>query len=614
MRKLWVISLFFLLGLFGCSSQTTQVAATPPQLTSTPSATSTPEVPTATITATATATATQFLFDTSLLKNQTPNQDTAAVNVVPDPWTIIDKDKITIYPVDRFGDYAYEKNGGIWIVGGFGAVHKGADGKKTWYSMKNGLPVNFFRVVAISPKNEVWIGGTDNSLLRFDGVGWVNESVRLPPGSGAEAWCSLQEIVGIDFDQNGAIWVMNSSFDLYTQVNGQWIYMPSAKNITPAPANGPCVEGIRIKSEKDITIKVEPLGCCDSLPTAYHYDGNAWAHTSDFAEVDALSAARHTSPITGVKNQIDYDNYKDQLSIVSKKMFLPNYVSGQMRFYGVSRDRFWMATDQKNVIWILGEGTDFYHNASGTFLPYPHNYKQDGAEPKNSTLLSFGSDAFYFQEGKNPLSWWSVLVQAGTGGFDSPAPIYPSIDSQNRFWFYHPNKGMATVDNGNLNLLGAINPELHYAPMGQVLPLRDGRVLVGSLGVLWALDGKNWQKWLLPDKNELFSYMSEGANGIIYAATDSGVYRIDLQRKNFTVSIFIVEKRNQAAKLFRLEEDGTAYYINNKIVARFDGKSWHSFLFDTVEIEAATIDKDKAIWIYTNGNGMLRLAPDIFVP
>lgn len=610
MRKLCFFSLFFLLGLFGCSSPSAQATAISIRGSSTPSVT--PEGPTATITATPTATATQFVFRESMLMNQIPGQDTTAVNVAPDPWTMIHKDKITIYPAESWWvDYTYEKNGGLWMVGQFGVIHKELNGKATWYSMKNGLPVNDFRAVAISPKNEIWIVGANSSIFRFDGKAWVNESAAFAGVVGIpNAPCDQREIVGIDFDENGTAWIVNAVFGLYTQKNGQWVNVPLGKNITrDIPNEKPCALGLRVKSEYEITIKI--AGCCSTLPTAYHYDGKAWWHNGDFAAVDALSLARHLSPVTGAKDQITYNNYKNYLSsIINPKTFLPTGLRYPIRFYGVSRDRARMATDPNNVIWVEGEGIDFYNNASGAFLPYPKKVGQNNAEQKNSTLLNFGSDAFYFQDGKKPLSWWAVLNQLEIWGYDYP--IYPSIDQQNRFWLYHPNKGMAVVDNGTVNLLGAINPELPHSAMGQLLPLRDGRVLVGSTGTLWALDGKDWQKWIFPDKNELFPYMSEGKDGMIYAASNIGVYQIDLQSKHFTANIFSSEKPYQVVKLFHLEDDGTAYYVNNHIVARFDGKSWRSFLFDTVDIEAAAIDKDKILWIYTNGSGMLRLAPDAF--
>ncbi len=621
MRKLCVISLLLLLGLFGCSSKTTPTA-TPTQRTSTPSATGTPESPTATITATVIATATQFVFGISALQNQTPGQDTAAVNVAPHSWTMIDKDKITLYSADAWwDDYAYEKNGGVWIVGAFGVIHKETSGKTTWYSMKNGLPVNYFRAVAISPKNEVWIVGFNNSILRFDGKAWVAEgaafagvpNIRNVP-------CDQREIVGIDFDENGAPWIVNAVFGLYTQKNGQWVNVPLGENIARQfPNERPCALGLRVKSEHEITIEIGT--CCSTSPTAYHYDGKAWSRDEDYSAVTALLTARHTSPITGEAEPLIYDNhhydtYKDQLSgIINPKTFLPPELGYPMRFESesVSRDRFWMAIDQNNVMWLHEEANDFYNNASGEFKLYPKNYNGEYAEQKDSALLSFGSEAWYFQDGKIPLNWRVVPGQAGLSAvFGNLGGIYPSIDSQNRFWFYHPVKGMAIANNGNINFLGAINPQLSDLVMRQVLPLRDGRVLIESAGVLWMLDGKNWEKWVLPDKNERFPYMSEGKDGMIYVSDNTGVYRIDPQSKHFTASIFGAEKPYQVVKLFHLEDDGTAYYVNNHIVARFDGKSWRSFLFDTVDIEAAAIDKDKALWIYTNGNGMLRLVPDAF--
>lgn len=616
MRKL--LALFLTLFLFGCSNPPVQATATPIR-GSTLSATETPEGPTATITATPTVTATQFVFGMSILQNQNPDQDTADVNIVADPWTMIDKNKITIYPTDWLSDYAYEKNGGLWMVGGFGVLHAAPNGKKTWYSMKNGLPVNAFYTVAISPKNEVWIGGDRNSILHFDGTGWVDEGSMFSDEDSNPNWlCDQRKITSIDFDENGAIWILNNAFGLYTQVDGQWVSLPLGKDMLQNLGFSRCPAGLRVKSTNDITIK-KP-GCCEAPTTAYHYDGKTWQQQSDFSAVDALLAARHTSPVTGAKNQITQDNYKDQLSMISKKAFLPG-LGGSIRSYPAlpRSDRAWIATDQNNVIWALPEGdNDFYNNATGTFKPYgffvPYPKTYHDAEEKNDTLVNFGSAAFYFQDGKKPVSWWNVLDRAGAIWCYPPFLPYPGVDQQNRLWFYNPYQGMEVADNGNITALGAINPELSCVSIGQVLPLRDGRALVGSQGVLWMMDGKNWQKLTFGVKNEFFPYLSEAADGMIYAASDTGVYKFDLKKNTFTASIFMLKKDPYTVKLLKVQKDGSIYYVNDQIVARFDGKSWKSFSFDTLDIEAATVDRNGSIWLYTNGNGFIQLAPDTFSP
>ena len=556
------------------------------------------------------------------------------VNAMPNLWTKIDKDKITIYPQNWLVDYTYDKDGGVWVAGGFGVIHKEANGKQTWYSMKNGLPANDFSAVAISPKGEVWIGGADNALLRFDGAGWLDEGSKLPPpqDSFSDWLCYSKNIVGIDFDQDGSTWVMNAGIELYTQAYGQWVNFPFPKNILPYAGGGACPQGMRVKSENDITIKRQ--GCCANPPSAYHYDGKTWSENSDFAEVDALLTARRTAP-----GPLTYAGYNNWLSTVSQGTFLPDDLRDPLSF-----DDTLLTADQNGVIWIK-DGSDLYNNATGSFQRYAGNGVETNSEAKNSALLNFGSAVFYRQDGKKPLALWQALEQAKIDGAD---PQYPGVDPQKRVWFYDPQKGLGVMDDGNVNLLGA-TPELSFAKIGRVLPLRDGRALVGSAGVLWLFDGKGWQEFALPGKDELFSYLGEDQQGMIYAASDTSVYKIDLQNKNFSASIFVLQgikpvivplggepdgctfrarynslsncfglwkdasaNTHYTIKLFSLQDDGAMYYVSNKIVAKFENGTWKSFLFDTINIEAATIDKDHAIWLYTGRNGLIRLAPDIF--
>ncbi len=593
-------------------------------------------------TATPSAKATGLPPPNELIVLENLDLDSAPINAIPNLWNRIDKDKITIYPNNWLIDYAYDKDGGVWIVGTFGVIHTEPNGKQTWYSMKNGLPSNFFRTIAISPTGEIWIGGADNALLRFDGAGWVDEGLKLPnPLDSFSDWlCYSKDIVGIDFDQDGAAWVMNAGVELYVQAHGGWVNFPFPKNILPMAGGGACPEGIRVKSENDITIKRH--GCCESPPVAYHYDGKIWVANSDFAVVDKLLQARHTpkpNTIAVIQTSLSSDGIWPFAGI--QGALLPKGMPLSSKYNQIS-----MMTDQNGVIWVMGS-YDLYNNATGAFQPYAGNYAEHASEGKNNALLNFGNVVFYRQEGKRPapLAW----TLNNTGIEPRYDPLYPGVDQENRVWFYHPQKGLAMLDDGNLKIL-ATNPELGIAEIGRVLPLQDGRVLVGSAGVLWLFDGNGWQKLALPGQSELFSFLGEDRQGIIYAAGNTGVYKIDIQHQRFSPSIFVREgikpvvvpsgdepkgctfqhrhynsfsncswfwedaslEAHYDLKLFSLQDDGSIYYVNNKIVAKFENGIWKSFLFDTIEIEAATIDKDKAIWLYTNKNGLLRLAPDIF--
>jgi hypothetical protein len=61
-----------------------------------------------------------------------------------------------------------------------------------------------------------------------------------------------------------------------------------------------------------------------------------------------------------------------------------------------------------------------------------------------------------------------------------------------------------------------------------------------------------------------------------------------------------------------VQDDDSVIFVNNKIIAKFEKGKWKSFLFDTLDIESATVDKDGFIWVYTGANGLIRFAPNIF--
>ncbi len=180
------------------------------------------------------------------------------INTFLNLWTKVEKEKISFYANNWLSDYTYDKTGALWIVGGFGVIKRDLEGKQTQYSIKNGLPKNFFTRIAISPEGEIWIGGTDNALFRFDGAQWIDEGERIPPpfDDRTHYLCYSKDITGIDFDPDGSVWVMNSGIEIYRQAYGQWINVPFPKELLPIAGGGACPIGMRVKSDQDITIKL----------------------------------------------------------------------------------------------------------------------------------------------------------------------------------------------------------------------------------------------------------------------------------------------------------------------------------------------------------------------
>lgn len=179
----------------------------------------------------------------------------------PNLWTRIKGENITIFPYDYVSDFTYDANGSLWMVGGFGVIKKDMDGQQVWYSMKNGLPTNRYTSIAISPSGDVWVGGANNVLLRFDGQQWINEgeSFPLPYDSRMHYLCYSKRIEAIDFDSNGSVWVMNGGIEIYHRVGeGQWVDVQFPKSMLPIAGGGACPVGFRVQSADNIIVEIGP--------------------------------------------------------------------------------------------------------------------------------------------------------------------------------------------------------------------------------------------------------------------------------------------------------------------------------------------------------------------
>lgn len=194
-------------------------------------------------------------------ETQEASKTSLPISNPPNLWTRIKKESITIFPYDYVSDYTYDANDSLWMVGGFGVIKKDMDGQQVWYSMKNGLPTNKYSSIAISPSGDIWIGGENNTLLRFDGKQWINEGENLPlPYDGRTLYlCYSKRIEGIDFDSDGSVWVMNGGIEIYHRVHDhQWVDVHFPKSMLPVAGGGGCPVGFRVVSTDNIVVEISP--------------------------------------------------------------------------------------------------------------------------------------------------------------------------------------------------------------------------------------------------------------------------------------------------------------------------------------------------------------------
>ncbi len=575
---------------------------------------------------------------------------TVYTDLLPNLWTKIAKDKITIYPYNWLSDYTYDKDGSLWMVGGFGVIHKKLDGSQTWYSVKNGLLNNFFTAIAISPKGEVWIGGTDNALFRFDGGQWIDEGEKLPPPFDlATEWlCYSKDIHGIDFGPDGSTWVMNGGIEIYRQAYGQWVNMPFPKAVLPTAGGGGCPEGIRVQSEDNITIKIGP-GSDPNVYSGIQFDGQTWGfkYGANYEAVDELIASRHQPPAS------------QQQPLIGAIQWSPDWPFGENvllpEFKLYDRWPTLITSDKNGVIWLKGSSSNqLFYNKDGAFLDAGLSLEKWGdVDLKTSNALGFGTGVMFYTEGKV----WRI-----SDAYIFHAPFY--VDKQDRAWSYEPlggvlpGDGLVMVDHGEVNSMGHAPDYLFEKNVGGVIPLSDGRVWVGGTGVIWEFDKDHWRELTVPGTDGLFTHFAEDNHGDVYGATDTRVYKFvgnefaytELVRQlskpvivsqdgklddcSFHIRYIIAAdcpnmtflaalnqpdvlqqygpEYNYKARFLGVQEDGSVIYVNSRLVAKFENGRWKSFLFDTFSIDSAAVDHDGNIWIFSSTDGLFRLAADIF--
>jgi len=561
----------------------------------------------------------------------------------PNFWTNIDKQKIELFPIDWISDYTYAKDGSLWFAGGYGVIHQFKDGKQDWFSMKNGLQVNDITSIAISPDQEVWVGGVDNSLYRYDGKVWIDEGINFPVlvDPRHEYVCSSTDIAGIDFDEKGNIWVLTGGMEIFTKVYGQWAYFPFPKNLLPMAGGGACPIGIRVVSEKDITIK--RAGCCGSGPTGYHFDGIQWKEDVDFSSVDALLNARHQEGNDLLDNFSKKEKDTIQLPF-SKNNLLPFF--GGLSLAGDHSGNIWLLTDFDSRLFKY-EKESFRTIIDQNVIP--GSFEESEPDITKSQVLKLDNDIYYFQEGKRPGILFRYIYDSEAGKNIPNSMVFynPAIDSKGRVWIYYPDAGIFTVDMGKIEKFSSFS-NFNDLNHGEPLPVDGGKVILGGPGAIWFIEKDRWEEMEIPGESQIMTFIAEDSRETLYAATDTGVYKIT--GNSFTSFDFVKQNENPIvippdgksfdcvytrrysipgncpgmsdsgsipgvhykALLLKVQPDGSVIYINNKIVAKLVDGSWKSFLFDSIEIKSAEVDKDGNIWLNSNLNGLIKLSPDIF--
>lgn len=578
----------------------------------------------------------------------------------PDLWTYIDPDRITLYPYNHFTDYLYAPNGDLWLIGGFGVVRQQPNGAQTWFSIQNGLPVNYFQAIAVAPNGDIWVGGVDNALFRFDGAEWHDEGQFLPAPQANRFWlCLSSTIFGIDFDQNGQIWVANGGLNLYTRQEGRWLDFGFPKDLLPTAGGGGCPLGLHVSTPDHITIVRS--GCCAMPDVAYHYDGRAWTDDLDVSEFTTHVAMRRREGQSPQYKAGRIDTAGFPWPFPSERILPadlhPRWYERSLSPWPPRFGGYALALDDEGVLWI-NNGERLFHNRFGHFrdagillngaLFDPDFDRARWLDFLADPVVSDGPTRFI-----QASRWFFGRTELGAqegphlsyGMLWNYPWLYFSRDSAGRIWLYLPGHGLVMADGSRLTVFPG-PADLTLPLLGGVKPMADGRVLIGTAGGVWIFDHGTWEKWVLPDTNEIVWLFDQDSQGVLYAATDTAVYRITkdtysrmtfveqdakpvvrphdpknpaVYHKRYIEAGTHSEMLNKTegplhyyALLLRVLPDDTVLYANSHLLAQFDGRLWRSFLFEQIRFDAVAVDNMGNLWAYAGYNGLLKFEANIF--
>lgn len=306
-------------------------------------------------------------------------------------------------------------------------------------------------------------------------------------------------------------------------------------------------------------------------------------------------------------------------------------------------ENVWLTVDEHGDLW-LANLVDLYQYRDGKFVDVrlDGDWPTEHASPSESDVLGFGTQVLYYQPG---MFSYSPLGFIGDTNLYYKT-IYFTVDAQQKTWFYLPEKGLVTIEKGNVQVLGKIPGDLTLETTGGVFLHPDGKVWVGSSGAIWEFDHGVWTEKIVPNTLQVFTHFTQDSKGNVYGATNEGVYQFNgdgysnelfvtqwqkpyvallseaSEACRFNKQYIIFEKcfgdppvsseYDYKTILLNVLEDGTVIYINNRIVARYNNGEWGSFFFDAFSIDSAAIDRQGNLWLYSVSEGVFVLRSNIF--
>ncbi len=215
--------------------------------------------------------------------------------IFPNHWTAINPNKIQSYSYTSPIGSALGQDGSTWFLGSFGVIWQKPDGSQVRFSDEfpnlYGFPsIHEFAFITIGPDEQVWVGGWNKTLFRFDGTDWLDEGKNIPEGGGnPELSCYSKHIVGIDFDESGSPWIMTREIEIYYLQNGQWTNFEHQVSdyLMDNAGGGGCPLGIKIDSTNNIMIRM--AGCCGrETGSGLYFDGNVWEVTDEPDDIQII--------------------------------------------------------------------------------------------------------------------------------------------------------------------------------------------------------------------------------------------------------------------------------------------------------------------------------------
>ncbi len=495
------------------------------------------------------------------------------------------------------------------------------------WTTDDGLPQNSVNAVLQGPHGYLWIA-TYGGLARFDGVRFETFESADNPGLPNDRILTLSSSgkgrLSVGTEESGIAFFSNGVFTPFDPPDG--LGLKGVNEIYRGPSGtlwiGTAVDLLRLTPTGEFTRFSTSDGLPD--PPVYSFteqaDGTLWVGTHG-----------GLATLTGEKfEQISNDQVK--VDLVRAIVPAPDgglWIGTGAGILRITADRRietpplpdspksqavrCLLIDRSGALWIGFEFAGLHHWANGKF----QRVKSEEVSPQNNISCLFEDAEGNIWVGTAADGLFRLTHPRFTSFGRPGSPLHiPSIpivgDGRGGIWIGTNCNGLFHLKDGEVTQLGR-EAGLNNLCVWSLLRTQNGDLWIGALdGELSRLKGSTLERFTVPNSSkQTIRALHETATGSILVGTDSGVFRLNPQTREFSP----VEGTSNLGVYFITTDDNHTLWLGTNTGLHILNGAIHR-VWDRTNglgssiVRAVKLDPRGAAWIGTYGSGLYLLEND----